>query len=51
MIFFLIFNKIVRVVIFILFIFLETCGDFYWVYVIVFFKKKILFYSSLILDF
>ena len=35
-IFFLIFNKIERVVIFILFIYWETCGDFYWVYVIFF---------------
>ena len=37
-IFFLIFNKIEWVVIFILFIFLETCGEFYWVYVIVSFS-------------
>ena len=39
-IFFLNFNKIERVVIFILFIFLETCGDLYWVYIVFLNKKK-----------
>ena len=34
------FNKIERVVIFILFIFWEAYGNFYWIYVI-FFKKKL----------